>query len=116
MTAFLRGANPADGSADGPVNDLVNRPARETARGLADAVTEHQRDAASVVSDALAAIAVHEPRVHALLHVAGADATARAARIDRELYADREHGRPSARLLAGVPVVIKDTSPSAVCR
>lgn len=108
MTAFLRGANPADGSADGPVNDLVNRPARETAHGLADAVTEHQRDAASVVSDALAAIAVHEPRVHALLHVAGADATARAARIDRELHADREHGRPSARLLAGVPVVIKD--------
>lgn len=116
MTAFLRGANPADGPADGPVNhpmnDPVNRSARNTVRntvrGLADAVSQHQRDAASVVSEALAAIAVHEPRVHALLHVAGADATARAERIDRELRADREHGRPSARPLAGVPVVIKD--------
>ncbi|CAN5875840.1 Asp-tRNA(Asn)/Glu-tRNA(Gln) amidotransferase subunit GatA [soil metagenome] len=87
-----------------------------SARSVAGTVTGRQRPAVSVICDALASIAVHEPRVRALLHVAGADATARAARIDRELLANQrpsqrpsqQHGPPPSRPLAGVPVVVKD--------
>ncbi len=87
-------------------------PARDAAAGdisahaVATGVACHQRDAVDVVSQALAAVAVHEPQVHALLHVAGGSALARAARIDRDRAGSGAGWAP--RPLSGVPVVVKD--------
>jgi len=65
--------------------------------------TAPDRHSSAAVADALAAIAVHEPQVRALLHV---DAPAAVAAARRQ---DRRHGLGHPRgPLAGVPLVVKD--------
>lgn len=64
----------------------------------------HARSTAvQAVTDALAAIAVNEPHVHALLHVDARAALAAARRQDRRLALGHSPGP-----LAGVPLVVKD--------
>lgn len=87
-----------DAPGDGPLGT-------ESARAVATDLAHGHRRAVDVVAEALAAIAVHEPQVGALLHVAGRLASASAARIDRDWDRGRGNG---PGLLAGVPVVVKD--------
>ncbi len=95
MSAFPPGLPAPDASAG-----------NTSAHAVATGVACRQRAAVDVVSEALTAIATHEPQVHALLHVAGGYALARAARIDRDGAGGGAGWAP--RPLSGVPVVVKD--------
>jgi aspartyl-tRNA(Asn)/glutamyl-tRNA(Gln) amidotransferase subunit A len=73
---------------------------------IAERVRSGERSAEQVASEALARIGAADPRVHAFLHVAGAEALEQARAID----ARRARGE-SLGALAGVPVAVKD----AIC-
>ncbi len=73
-----------------------------TIREIRDAVRSGERSAVDVCTDALARIARTEPSLHAFNTVAGEQALARAAAIDRDL----SHWRDAP--LLGVPIALKD--------
>jgi aspartyl-tRNA(Asn)/glutamyl-tRNA(Gln) amidotransferase subunit A len=73
-----------------------------TVQACRDAVARGDRSAVEICEASLAAIARHDPALHAFNTIAGEQALARARAIDRDR--DRWRGRP----LAGVPVALKD--------
>ena len=77
--------------------------ARPTARAIAAAVRGGTLSARKVVEEALAAIAVREPELHAFNHVMADEARAAADAVDHKVAVGEDPGP-----LAGVPVALKD--------